>query len=518
MAVPRLLLHLVYPTSSSLLLANCKPSPLPVLNIGCYSRTISTAASQRDPPSAAAVDDFWRWLCEQGAVADSSAAIVKPGFVPEYHERSSCTRNNSVQRTIRRSHLHEGLGLVAQRDLPRKEVVVEVPKRLWIDSDTVVASEIGRLCAGLKPWVSIALFLLRERALGTASPWHPYLGILPPTPNSTIFWSEEELSEIEGTQLLSTAMGAKEYVESEFVKAEAEVILPNKHLFPSAITLLDFLWAFGILRSRAFSRGRGENLALVLLVDLINHSSSITQEDSSWEIKGKGIFSRELIFSLRTPVHVKSGEQVYIQYNIAKSNADLALDYGFVEQRPDRDAYTFTLEISESDPFYGDKLDIAESNGLDETAYFDIALGCPLTPLMLPYLQLVALGGADTFLLESVFRNTIWGHLELPVSRANEEAICHVVRQACKSALSVYHTTVEEDEKLMEGDNLDERFRIAVCVRAGEKKVLQQIDGAFRERESELDILEYYHERRLKDLGLLGLVGQQGEIIFWESK
>nr|XP_018684034.1 PREDICTED: fructose-bisphosphate aldolase-lysine N-methyltransferase, chloroplastic-like isoform X2 [Musa acuminata subsp. malaccensis] len=413
MAVPRLLLHLVYPTSSSLLLANCKPSPLPVLNIGCSSRRISTAAAQRDPPSEAAVDDFWRWLCERGAVAASSAATVKPGFVPE------------------------GLGLVAQRDLTRNEVVVEVPKRLWIDSDTVVASEIGRLCTGLKPWVSIALFLLRERALGTASPWHPYLDILPPTTNSTIFWSEEELSEIEGTQLLSTTMGAKEYVESEFVKAEAEVILPNKHLFPSAITSLDFLWAFGMLRSRAFSHGRGENLALVPLADLINHSSSITQEDSSWEIKGKGIFSRELMFSLRTPVHVKSGE------------------------------------------------------------------------------QLVALGGADTFLLESVFRNTIWGHLELPVSRANEEAICHVVRQACKSAFSVYHTTVEEDEKLMEGDNLDERLRIAVCVRAGEKKVLQQIDGAFRERESELDILEYYHERRLKDLGL---VGQQGEIIFWESK
>ncbi|RWW59514.1 hypothetical protein BHE74_00033537, partial [Ensete ventricosum] len=117
MAVPRLLLHLVYPSSSSLLLAKCKPSPLPVLNIGCSSRRISTAAAQRafDPP----VDEFWRWHCERGAVAASSAAAVKPGFVPE------------------------GLGLVAQRDIPRNEVVVEVPKRLWIDSDTVVASEIG---------------------------------------------------------------------------------------------------------------------------------------------------------------------------------------------------------------------------------------------------------------------------------------------------------------------------------------------------------------------------------------
>ncbi|KAJ8461208.1 hypothetical protein OPV22_034134 [Ensete ventricosum] len=483
MAVPRLLLHLVYPSLSSLLLAKCKPSPLPVLNIGCSSRRISTAAAQRafDPP----VDEFWRWHCERGAVAASSAAAVKPGFVPE------------------------GLGLVAQRDIPRNEVVVEVPKRLWIDSDTVVASEIGRLCAGLKPWVSIALFLLRERALGTASPWHPYLDILPPTTNSTIFWTEEELSEIEGTQLLNTTMGAKEYVESEFVKAEAEVILPNKHLFPLAITSLDFLWAFGMLRSRAFSYGRGENLALVPLADLINHSSSIIHKDSSWEIKGKGIFSRELIFSLRTPVYVKSGEQVYIQYDIAKSNADLALDYGFVEQRPDRDAYTFTLEISESDTFYGDKIDIAESNGLDETAYFDIALGCPLPPLMLPYLRLVVLGGTDAFLVESVFRNTIWGHLELSVSRANEEAICRVIRQACKSALSAYHTTIEEDEKLMEGDNLDERLRISICVRDGEKKVLQQIDDAFRERESELDILEYYQERKLKDLGL---VGEQGSM------
>lgn len=67
----------------------------------------------------------------------------------------------------------------------------------------------------------------------------------------------------------------------------------------------------------------------------------------------------------------------------------------------------------------------------------------------------------------------------------------------------------------MEGDNLDERLGIAVRVRAGEKKVLQQIDDAFRERESELDVLEYYQERRLRDLGL---VGEQGEIIFWEAK
>lgn len=138
-----------------------------------------------------------------------------------------------------------------------------------------------------------------------------------------------------------------------------------------------------------------------------------------------------------------------IQYDLNKSNAELALDYGFVESKSERNAYTLTLEISESDPFFGDKLDIAETNGLGETAYFDIVLGRPLPPALIPYLRLVALGGSDAFLLESIFRNTIWGHLDLPVSRANEELICRVVCDACKAALSGYHTTIEEVKKFL---------------------------------------------------------------------
>lgn len=302
-------------------------------------------------------------------------------------------------------------------------------------------------------------------------------------------------------------------MQREFVKVEEEVILPNRNLFSSSITYDDLLWGFGILRSRAFSRLRGDKLALVPLADLINHDPNITSEASCWEIKAKGLFSRELIFTLRTPVPVKAGEQVYIQYDLEKSNSELALDYGFIESRSDREAYTLTLEIAESDPFFGDKLDIAESNGLGEMAYFDIVLGQSLPPLMLQYLRLIALGGTDAFLLESIFRNSIWGHLELPVSRANEESICKVIRDACKSALSSYHTTIEEDENLMKGGNLDMRTRIAVGIRAGEKKVLSQIDEIFEGREQELDGLEYYQERRLKDLGL---VGEQGDIIFWE--
>ncbi|KAK9116656.1 hypothetical protein Sjap_015603 [Stephania japonica] len=446
-------------------------------------------AGKTDPlPSSPTLQTFWDWLSNKGVISPKSPS-VNLGIVPE------------------------GLGLISQKNFSRNEVVVEVPSKVWINSDTVAASEIGGLCGGLKPWASIALFLLREKGRED-SPWRSYIEIMPSGTDSTIFWSEEELFELQGTQLLGTTLGVKEYVQSEFIKIEEEIILPNKHLFPT-ITLDDFLWAFAMLRSRAFSNLRGQNLVLIPLADLINHSPSITIEDPSWEIKGGGLFSRELLFSLRTPIPVKAGDQVLIQYDMGKSNAELALDYGFVESRSDRNMYTLTLEIPESDPFFGDKLDIAETNGFQETAYFDIILGRSLPPGLLPYLRLVALGGTDAFLLESIFRNSIWGHLELPISRTNEELICQVVRDACKTALSNYHTTIEEDEKLIQQGNLNPKLEIAVGVRAGEKKVLEQIDGIFKERELELDVLEYYQERRLKDLGL---VGEQGEIIFWEPK
>ncbi|KAK4403051.1 Ribulose-1,5 bisphosphate carboxylase/oxygenase large subunit N-methyltransferase, chloroplastic [Sesamum angolense] len=370
----------------------------------------SVLSTQTDPNIPQTVQRFWQWLKDEGVV--SSKTPVKPGIVPE------------------------GLGLVATRNIGRNEVVLEVPKRFWINQDAAAASEIGSICSGLKPFISVALFLLSEKFKGEESKWKYYIDVLPESTSSTIYCAGQK---------------------------------------------------------RSFLRFR------------INHSAKVTTEDHAHEVRGPaGLFSWDYLFQLRSPLSLKAGEQVFIQYDIKKSNADMALDYGFIESNSDRDAFTLTLEISESDEFFADKLDIAESNGFGETAYFDIKYGQPLPTAMLPYLRLVALGGSDAFLLESIFRNSIWGFLELPISRANEELICKVVRSACKSALSGYHTTIEEDEKLKEEGNLSPRLEIAVGIRIGEKKVLQQIDDIFRERESELDLLEYYQERRLKDLGLVG--------------
>lgn len=436
---------------------------------------------------------LWQWLSEKGGISSSSSTLVRPEFVPER------------------------LGLVAQTNISRGQVVLELPKNLWISMDTVSGSEIGKLCQGLRPWVAISLFILREKSRSD-SPWSPYLRILPEVLDSPMFWSEEELAELKGTQLLNSTLGYKDYVQNEFLKVQEEIIDPNRHLFDFDIAQKDFLWAFGILRSRTFPPFTGNNLAMVPFADFVNHGFSINVEDPSWERKVTGLFDRQEALIMRASTAFRTGEQVLMQYGKNKSNAQLALDYGFVERNGEegsnRDIFTLTLEISESDPYFADKLDIAELNGMETTAYFDITQDQGVTEIMLTFLRLIALGGTDAFLLESLFRNSVWEHLSLPVSQENEAAICKVVLDGCRAALSGYGSTIEEDEALL-GQQLDARLEIAAVTRLGEKKVLQEIQKYFEEYIVKLDQLEYYHDRRLKSLGLMG---QQGEIIFWEPK
>lgn len=412
-----------------------------------------------------------------------------------------------------------GVGLWAQRTISQGEEVLSVPQDIWISLSAAKTSEIGKFCDGLRPWVAVALFLLFEKAK-LNSRWRPYIEILPENLDSPLFWSDEELTELEGTQLLGSILGYKEYVDSEYGKLVAEVINANPGLFDeSAFTPDAFLWAFGILRSRTFPPLTGEDLALVPLADLVNHGSALNSEKPSWEKKNSGFFSRQEFLSMRAPVTVKAGEQVLMQYGKKKSNGQLALDYGIVEcnqnNNASRDCFMLTLEIPESDRFFADKLDIVELNGLSTTVYFEVVRGQGPPDNMLPFLRLVALTGPDAFLLEALFRDAVWEHLLSPVSRENEEQVCKSILDGCRSALAGYSTTIDEDLNLLNSGQLKSRFEMAVVVRLGEKRVLEEMQLWFETQMASLDRLEYYAERRLRNLGL---IDDKGDTTPWVFK
>lgn len=446
---------------------------------------------------------FWTWFLEKSQL-NAAKVPVRPRIVPE------------------------GLGLVAERNLGSGDDIFNVPDSICITKETVKASPIGKYVTELKPWIGLALFLISERN-NTESSWKAYLDILPTELDLPLFWTEEELSEIQGTQLLGSVESYREYLETEFKRLQEEVLSSYSSVFDAEIFTRDaFIWAFGILRSRTFPPLTGEDIALVPLADFINHGlGGSVPAKAIWEKREGSLFDRQKMVAMRAGRSYSAGDQVFLEYGQDKSNGQLALDFGFAEKetamgasknigRRSRDSFTLTLEIAESDRLFDDKADIAELNGMSTTAYFDLLRGEGPPEDMLTYLRLTALGGPDSFLLEALFRNAVWGHLGLPVSRENEEAVCQAMIDGCRSALSGFKTSIEQDIRLLKDTGLSVRQETAVIVRLGEKQILVELLDWFEARMQGLDNLEYYAERRLRDLGLLDDRGNMTPWVFNE--
>ncbi|CAM8916828.1 unnamed protein product [Rhodiola kirilowii] len=65
-------------------------------------------------------------------------------------------------------------------------------------------------------------------------------------------------------------------------------------------------------------------------------------------------------------------------------------------------------------------------------------------------------------LIESVFKDTVRRHFEHPVSRTNEQHVCQIIQEACKTSLFGYVTNIDEDERILQGGDLGMRREIAV--------------------------------------------------------
>lgn len=98
--------------------------------------------------------------------------------------------------------------VVAATDLPAGDAVLAVQDSAWISTAAAQQSNIGRYIAALEPWLQLALLLLAERA-NSSSRLRPYISSLPSQPDSPLFWTDEEVQLLQGTQLLESVLGYK---------------------------------------------------------------------------------------------------------------------------------------------------------------------------------------------------------------------------------------------------------------------------------------------------------------------
>ena len=448
----------------------------------------ATAATARDARTPADFDALWRWL-------DANGVDV------------SKTRVELVDASVG----GRGWGLVAAKDIAAGDAALVVPESLWMTPTTAAASAVGPFVADQPAWVQLATQLLHEKARGDESRWSAYIKTLPELLDAPLFWSADELAALAGSQLFQNAAGYDAYVRGTYARLKAEVFDADQtNVFPAASFGEDqFLWAFGVLRSRCLPpRAEGDDVALVPGLDMANHSGLVK---STWTLNGGGLGSvfggagfsgSSMLF--RVDESLAAGAECLVNYGPAKTDSQLALDFGFADAFCQRPGYVLgPIEIPESDENAFDKQDVLEVAGLLRAPTFVIrAFEDPPFELRV-FARLLNLKGEDAFLLEAIFRAEAWGLISEPVSETNEREACQTMIAGCEGALAAYPSRVDEDRAVAEDAAAPPRARLAARVAMGEKQALAEAMGYFANVERRLDQMEYYQERRLRSLNLL---------------
>lgn len=100
--------------------------------------------------------------------------------------------------------------LVATADAQAGDTLLVVPDAAWLSADAVQRTAVGKLAAeaGLDLWLQIALQLVADRfGPGAGSDLKAYAAALPEALASPLAWSNEELMELKGTQVMQSLAG-----------------------------------------------------------------------------------------------------------------------------------------------------------------------------------------------------------------------------------------------------------------------------------------------------------------------
>lgn len=253
---------------------------------------------------------------------------------------------------------------------------------------------------------------------------------------------------------------------------------------------IDFLRAVCLALSRSFPVG-GE-LVYAPGIDFLNHDDLLDPETEAldWRRPPFG----EPTLRLRASADVAANGEIRVSYG-PLGVAEYLETYGFVPSRGPARRLAQVAELrfeltEESARFAEDKVDVLERAGYEEPA-LDVGVGGEVDPELVRFLRLRALEGPDAFLLEPVFEKQLWDDfLTLPISKANEHAALTAIQAEARAALDLLETPAPSPTAALD------------LVRNIESKALADTLAWIDTQLASLDTLEFYQERRLRDLGL----------------
>ncbi|KAI3696310.1 hypothetical protein L1987_79322 [Smallanthus sonchifolius] len=395
-----------------------------------------------------------------------------------------------------------GLGLVAVEEIPKGSELIGLPEHIPLrfpvtESDggdesyynlmnlaRHVPEELWAMRLGLK--------LLQERAK-TGSFWWPYISNLPETYNVPIFFSGDDIKNLQYAPLLYQVNKRCRFLLDfeKVVRHEVEDMQLQNHPFGGRdVDASSLGWAMSAVSSRAFrlhgkalQNGNSGDVPMMLpLIDMCNHSFNPSAEI----VQEQGSGNPKMLVKVVAATDIKERDHMTLNYGCLNNDLFL-LDYGFVvpsnpydgiELKYDGglfDAASMAAGVSNpnfSSPAPWQRQILSKLNLEGEQALLKVTLGGPevVEGRLLAALRVLLSNDAETVQRHDL--NTLKSlAIKTPLGLANETAVLRTLIALCVIALSHFPTKIMEDETLLK-KGVSTSMELALQFRIQKKSVI----------------------------------------------
>ncbi|KAJ5920943.1 hypothetical protein N7466_009269 [Penicillium verhagenii] len=408
-----------------------------------------------------------------------------------------------------------GRGVVARANIEEGEELFSIPRSLILAvQNSELKSLLPQDVEALGPWLSLMLVMLYEYLRGGQSKWAPYFRVLPSRFDTLMFWSDEELRELQGSAILDKI--GKSSANDSILQSIAPIVRSNPALFPPVNGLASYEGDAGIAALLELAHTMG-SLIMAYAFDIENGEDDDDEEggdgdesfmsDDEDEQHPKGmvpladllnadadrnnarLFQEEEALVMKAIKPIQEGEEIFNDYGEIP-RADLLRRYGYVTDNYSvYDVVELTLAdvcqsagLPNSDVESQPRLQLLDENDLLEDGY---VIPKPIANAKLEDILPAELVVLLTTLTQSPEEFEQRRSKNRPSKPAMETSQAGLLYKILQSKQAQYATSLEQDMNILSGllppnappalEGSARRHKMALQVRIGEKEVLRTV-------------------------------------------
>nr|XP_013036867.2 SET domain-containing protein 4 isoform X1 [Anser cygnoides]XP_047927370.1 SET domain-containing protein 4 isoform X1 [Anser cygnoides]XP_047927371.1 SET domain-containing protein 4 isoform X1 [Anser cygnoides]XP_047927372.1 SET domain-containing protein 4 isoform X1 [Anser cygnoides]XP_047927373.1 SET domain-containing protein 4 isoform X1 [Anser cygnoides] len=369
-----------------------------------------------------------------------------------------------------------GRGLMTTKALQAGELVISLPEKCLLTTDTVLSSCLGEYIIKWKPPVSplIALctFLVAEKHAGEKSLWKPYLDVLPKSYTCAVCLEQDVVSLLP-EPLKNKAEEQRTMVHELHASSKAFFSSLQSLFAENTGTIFNYSaleWAWCTINTRTIYMKHSQRecfslepdvYALAPYLDLLNHSPNV---------QVKAAFNEQTrSYEIRTNSQCKKYEEVFICYG-PHDNQRLLLEYGFVTtDNPHSTVYVSSDTLLKYFPPLDKQRDAKLSILKDHDFLQNLTFGWDGPSWrLLTALKLLSLG-ADEF---TCWRRVLLGDV---ISARNEQQALNITAKICRFlAEETQRVLLQISQLKRDKENLKKHLSLVEALRLEDLKILQK--------------------------------------------